>query len=100
MQLKDFSQLSDALKADWRRIARPNQLAPDGDWLVWLILAGRGWGKSLCGAQWIRNKVINDGCRRVALVGATAADCSDVMVEDQSGILSVGIKSERPTYSP
>ena len=99
-QLKAFGQLAEALRADWRRRARPNQLPPPGDWwLVWLILAGRGWGKTLTGAEWVCFK-IRHGCSRIAIVGATAADCRDVMVEGQSGILSVGLKADRPVYSP
>ncbi|PJF24990.1 MAG: ATP-binding protein, partial [Phototrophicales bacterium] len=53
-----LNQLSDAdalaLLYDWRFLARPDQLPPDGDWRVWLILAGRGWGKTRTGAEWVR----------------------------------------------
>jgi phage terminase large subunit-like protein len=98
-QLKGFSHLAEALSKDWRRIARPNQLPPPGDWLCWLVCAGRGFGKTRAGSEWVRFKV-SQGCRRIALVGATASDCRDVMIEGQSGILSIGLKSERPTYEP
>ena len=62
------------LKWHWPFWARPNQLAPEGDWITWLLLAGRGFGKTRCGAEWVK-KVAKDnpGCR-IALVGETAAD--------------------------
>src|SRR5271170_2729154 len=93
-KIKGFGQLAEALKADWRIRARPSQLPPPGDWLCHLILAGRGWGKTETGAQWVRYKVMN-GCSRIALVGATAADCRDVMVEGSS-LFHVGSASSMP----
>jgi len=84
---------------DWEQIARPNQLAPPGDWRTWLILAGRGWGKTLCGAEWVRQQVYL-GKRRIALVAPTAADARDVMVEGESGLLHVFPPRERPVYEP
>jgi predicted phage terminase large subunit-like protein len=79
--------------------ARPEQIAPEGDWDIWLILAGRGWGKTRTGAQWVREQVQN-GARRIALIGETASDTRDVMVEGISGILSVYPEAERPLYEP
>lgn len=85
--------------SNWRKgLARPNQIAPEGDWRVWLIQAGRGWGKTRTGAEWVREQV-ESGKRRIALIGPTAADCRDVMVEGDSGILSV-CGSNRPLYEP
>lgn len=72
----------------WRHgVARPEQLAPtDPDWDVWLLLAGRGFGKSRTGAEWvIEQAILNPGCR-IALVAPTAADCRDIMVEGESGL--------------
>src|SRR6266446_10947533 len=66
----------------WR--ARPNQLAPEGDWRVWLILAGRGFGKTRAGAEWVREQVERQRCGRIALVAETAADARNVMVEGES----------------
>ena len=88
-----------ALLHNWKFWARPEQLAPDGDWLVWLILSGRGWGKTRTGAEWVKQK-ISEGCRRIALIGETAADTRDVMVEGNSGLLSVYPEGERPLYEP
>lgn len=89
-----------ALKWHWPFWARPNQLPPDGDWITWLLLAGRGFGKTRCGAEWVRQKAKeNPGCR-IALVGETAADCRKVMVDGESGILAISPPDFMPTYYP
>lgn len=82
--------------AGW--LARPAQLAPPGAWVVWLILAGRGYGKTRTGAEWVRSNVHRYG--RWSLIGRTAADVRDLMVEGESGLLAVGPASERPLYEP
>jgi len=69
--------------------ARPEQIAPEGKWRTWLVMAGRGWGKTRTGAEWVRHQVQYEGKRRVALVGQTASDVRDVMVEGESGLLAV-----------
>ena len=69
--------------------ARPSQRPPAGDWRTWLVLAGRGFGKTRCAAEWVRHRVETGRSRRIALVGATAADVRDVMVEGPSGLLAV-----------
>lgn len=75
--------LPDAVKAQlrwhWPFWARPNQLAPVGDWRTWLILAGRGFGKTEAGAQWIRQRV-EGGARSIALIAETQKDLEEVMV--------------------
>lgn len=101
---KELSKLSSkelaALKWHWPFWARPNQLPPDGDWITWLLLAGRGFGKTRCGAEWVRAKAQeNPGCR-IALVGETAADCRKVMVDGESGILAISPPDFMPTYYP
>jgi phage terminase large subunit-like protein len=89
---------------DWKLWARDDQLPPGGDWIIWLILAGRGWGKTRTGAEFIRNAVCGitpmarGNYHRLALVGATAAEVRDVMVEGESGILATSHKDFRPTY--
>lgn len=67
------------LRWHWPFHARPNQLAPEGDWRTWLALAGRGFGKTEAGAQWIRQRV-KDGARSIALVAETQKDLEEVMV--------------------
>ena len=63
----------------WKLWARPDQLAPEGDWRTWLLLAGRGAGKTRAGAEWIRERV-KTGAGRIGLIAPTAADARDVMV--------------------
>ena len=93
--------LSDALKADWRRIARPNQLPPAGDWWrIWLLLAGRGFGKTRTVNEFVRSEVEAGRACRIALLAATASDCRDVLVTGHSGILRVFPEASRPTYEP
>lgn len=90
----------EALLYDWRDfLARPEQITPEGDWDIWLIMSGRGWGKTRTGAEWVKEQVAA-GYRRIALIGETAADARDVMVEGVSGILSVYPEDERPLYEP
>lgn len=83
----------------WRLWARAEQVPPQGDWLIWLILAGRGWGKTRTGAEWVHERV-SAGVRRLALVARTAADIRDVMVEGESGILATAHPANRPVYNP
>ncbi|MFB9994087.1 terminase large subunit domain-containing protein [Deinococcus oregonensis] len=73
----------------WLLTARLNQLPPAGDWFVWLILAGRGFGKTRTGAETIAEWARNTPRGRFALVAQTIADARDTMVEGQSGLLSV-----------
>jgi phage terminase large subunit-like protein len=85
---------------DWSVWRRPKQATPGGDWRVWLILAGRGFGKTRTGAEFVREQVISGKVGRVALVGATAADVRDTMIEGESGLLAVFPPEERPRYEP
>lgn len=89
----------DRLLYDWRFWARPAQVAPDGDWLTWLILAGRGFGKTRTGAEWVREQK-DAGYGRIALIAPTAADARDTMVEGESGILATAPPWDRPIYEP
>ena len=84
----------------WRQIARPNQLPPEGQWRAWLLMAGRGMGKTRVGAEWVIEQVTQHGKRRVALVAETAADARDVMVEGESGIMACSRSEFRPLYEP
>jgi predicted phage terminase large subunit-like protein len=96
----------DALMWDWRAWGRKNQIAPPGDWLTWLILAGRGFGKTRTGAEWVRecmcgtSPLARGRFRRMALVAETAADARDVMVQGPSGILRNHPNDFRPRYVP
>lgn len=107
-----MSSLTDEEKAElrwsWRFWARPNQLAPKGNWNTWLVMSGRGFGKTRMGSEWIRENVCGStphsappsGWGRIALVAETAADARDVMVLGDSGILASHPKDFRPEWSP
>jgi phage terminase large subunit-like protein len=100
----DFASMTDEQAAklyfDWDIWARSKQREPSGNWRIWLILAGRGFGKTRTGAEWIRAQVETGTCKRLALVGRTAADVRDVMVEGESGILAISPLRNRPHYEP
>lgn len=107
-QLRKNPQFSEQLAAlsdgelyqlvyDWETAARPNQRIPPGDWATWLILAGRGYGKTRVGAETVRHW-ISQGFNRVNFIAPTADDLRDVMVEGESGILAVCPREERPVY--
>jgi phage terminase large subunit-like protein len=89
-----------ALLHDWRFWARPSQLPPDGAWRIWLLLAGRGFGKTRCGAEWVREQAEAGRARRIALLAPTAADLRDVMIEGESGLLAIAPDERRPRYEP
>lgn len=84
----------------WSVYRRPSQATPLGDWRVWLILAGRGWGKTRTGAEFIREQVDKHLAKHIALVGPTAADVRDTMIEGESGLLSIYPPKQRPRYEP
>lgn len=77
--------------------ARPAQQPPDGDWLVWLILAGRGFGKSRTGAEWVADQALMVDGSRWAIVAATFADGRDTCIEGESGLLAV-LRRRRPGH--
>jgi phage terminase large subunit-like protein len=83
---------------DWSLLRRANQTRPDDDWIVWLILAGRGFGKTRTGAETVREWAKT--FRYVNLIAATADDARDIMIEGESGILAICPKDERPVYIP
>lgn len=89
-----------ALQYSWEFWSRPEQREPDGEWRTWLLLAGRGGGKTRTAAETVRKKVKEGKARRIALVGRTVADVREVMIEGSSGILAVSPPSERPHYEP
>ena len=85
------------LQHTWEFWARPNQLEPKGDhWDIWVALAGRGWGKTRAGAEWVRHR-IRKGDKIVHCVAPTKGDVRKVMVEGDSGLLNVCWKGDK-TY--
>ncbi len=81
-------------------VAHPGQLPPPGDWRTWMIMAGRGFGKTRAGAEWVRSVAEADGEARIALVGATLGEARAVMVEGESGLLACCPPWRRPLFEP
>jgi hypothetical protein len=80
--------------------ARPAQRPPKGEWSQWFLMAGRGFGKTKAGAEWVRYLAETGQARRIALVAPTEDDVRGVMVEGNSGILAVSPPWFRPRYYP
>ena len=78
----------------WHQWAHEGQDPDDSDWRIWLIMAGRGFGKTLAGAQWVHRVARADGTAQIALVGATMEDVRKVMIEGPSGILATAHADE------
>lgn len=119
--LKDWSTLSEAAQAkvlaglpthwlddfrgEFETFAhdhqRPPRLANSGqDWITWLVLGGRGAGKTRAGAEWVRRTALADLHARIALVGEGEHETREVMVEGISGLLAVHRQAERPLWIP
>ena len=84
----------------WRLWAHEGQLPPPGDWHTWIILAGRGYGKTRAGAEWVRSVAESDPTARIALVGDSLGEARRVMVEGPSGLLAIGRPRLRPQFEP
>lgn len=112
--MKFLASLSPAqligVSTSWVDFARPEQLPPalalNGGWTTWLMLGGRGAGKTRAGAEWVRAIVRGERgfadkpVKRIALVGETAQDVREVMIEGFSGLLHVHPPHERPEWQP
>ena len=82
---------------DWPRWARPEQLPPEGDWVTWLLLGGRGSGKTRAGAEWVRALATgSQPVSPIALVGETMTEAIAIMVEGESGLLRLHPAADRP----
>jgi len=85
---------------DWSWHSRPNQRPPAefvaGQKTTWLVVAGRGFGKTRCGAEWVRSRIKTS--EFVNIIGATASDARDIQIEGESGILRICPPDERPVY--
>lgn len=106
-KLEDLTdEEADELLHTWELWARPNQLEPDAilpngeHWTTWLILAGRGFGKTRCGAETIIKWVREGHCKHIAIIAQDSADARDVMVEGESGIIACSPRDFMPKYEP
>src|SRR5262245_32967371 len=80
--------------------ARADPRPPAGAWRTWLMLMGRGAGKTRAAAEWVRRRVESGAARRLALVGATTADVRDTVVDGESGILAISPPWFTPRCEP
>jgi phage terminase large subunit-like protein len=95
----------DAIGADFTVLShghqRPPRLANSGEeWTTWLVLGGRGAGKTRAGAEWVRDLALADGKARIALIGEDQHEAREVMVEGVSGVLAVHRRDQRPSWYP
>jgi phage terminase large subunit-like protein len=103
---KHYDQLSQWLTRDekeefafhWPFWARRAQLPPDGDWRVWMVMAGRGFGKTRTGAEWVRNIAESNPQARIALVSSSLAEARSVMVEGESGLIACSPPERMPIF--
>jgi phage terminase large subunit-like protein len=86
-----------AASRDWRLLSRPEQRPPDGDWRTWLLMGGRGSGKTRAGAEWVHGLAKTTSGLRIALVAETFADAREVMIDGQSGLMRIAGR-ERPAF--
>ena len=106
MRLHLLNALSDAeiaaLYWHWGLWARADQLPPPGAWITWLMLGGRGAGKTRAGAEWIRAQVehAEQGARHIALIGETYAAARAIMVEGPSGLMAISPPQMQPRFLP
>jgi phage terminase large subunit-like protein len=88
------------IKIPWEQLARPNQIAPPGVWNIWMILAGRGFGKTRTAAETIKKWALNKEFKRIALISNTIQEARQVMVEGESGLLSISEEAEKLEFYP
>ena len=86
------------LEYSWPLMARQNQTPPDRLWTAWILLAGRGFGKTRTGAEWVRSQVESGKAGRIALIARTPAEIRDTMIQGESGILSICPPWAMPEY--
>jgi len=84
----------------WEWQAHGGQAVPGGEWRVWLLMAGRGFGKTRAGAEWVSARARETPGARIALVGASREDVAKVMIEGRSGLLRVARTGESPLWVP
>jgi phage terminase large subunit-like protein len=89
-----------SVRTHWRLLAHPGQLAPEDSWHTWLIMAGRGYGKTRAGAEWVRAVAEHDPTARIALVADTLGEARRVIIEGPSGLLAIAPAAQRPAFEP
>jgi predicted phage terminase large subunit-like protein len=95
-----FSKLKAALADNWRSRARPSQIPPQGDWSGWLVLSGRGFGKTWLLTNYASELAMQGAGIRLAMVAPTSADTRDVLVTGPAGVLQTAPAHFKPVYEP
>jgi phage terminase large subunit-like protein len=90
----------DELRHDWALKAHAGQQFPTGRWRLWMMMAGRGFGKTRVGAEWVSELARRDGSLRFALVGATIDEVAQVMIRGESGLMQVARPDEDVIWRP
>src|SRR5919106_605317 len=88
------------LLEEWNWQAHQGQLEPSGDWTVWLLMAGRGFGKTRAGAEWVMQRARENPGARIALVGDTRIEAAKVMIEGSSGLTGIARSGESIRWWP
>ena len=92
-------EVAEVLRYEWRFWARQDQLPPPGDWFVWMMMSGRGSGKTRAGVEWVLLRE-RQGFRKIGIIAETAAEYRDVIVEGPAGILACSPPWNRPLFEP
>jgi phage terminase large subunit-like protein len=87
-------------KYNWENNARSEQKLPQGDWFCWLIMAGRGFGKTRTGAEAVRHLALSGKYKNICLLAETYDEVRSIMLEGNSGLLKIHPQSQMPHYSP
>ena len=98
LSIPEKRRLSEWL-CDWKLIARPKQIAPPGDWFIWLVKTGRGWGKTRTAAEYVRTRIDSGEWRTVNIAGPTWTDTMRTMVNgaaDAPGLMDIWPEHKRP----
>lgn len=93
-------RIKESFNYDWESIARNNQKIPSGRWFAWLIMAGRGFGKTRTGAETVKKMALSGEYKRFCILGETQEQVRNIMLEGESGILKIHKKDEMPIYKP
>ena len=85
---------------DWFLQSRREQIPPQWNWFIWVVMAGRGWGKNFAGSNWLVNKHVSGEAKNSAIIASTSADLRRFCVDGPSGIRSLAPSWFKPDYKP
>lgn len=94
-----MNNIFEKTNTNWKKIGRKEQQIPETNWFGWLIMAGRGFGKTRTAAEAIKHFVLKENYRRICLIGETFDEVRNVMIEGESGLLNIHSNKDRPKFS-